>query len=161
MVTYANPGPIEFDAVITRANVTGSSAFVSFPFDVPELFGVKGRVPVRATFDGADYQGSLVTYGGPRHMVLVLAEIQDRIGKSAGDSVHVTVALDTGERVVELGEDIEKQLRDAGAFDAFRAMAYSHQREYVQWITAAKQPETRSRRIEKMLGMVAEGQKLK
>ena len=160
MVTYSNPGVLEFDAVITRANVTGSSAFVTFPFDVPELFGAKGRVPVRATFDGADYQGSLVTYGGPKHMLLVLTEIQQRIGKAAGDAVHVTVALDTSERVVELDADIEKQLRDAGAFDGFRAMAYSHQREYVLWITAAKQPATRERRIQKMLGMVAAGEKL-
>ena len=160
MPNYSNPGTLEFDAVITRANITGSSAFVTFPFDVPELFGVKGRVPVRATFDGADYQGSLVTYGGPKHMLLVLTEIQQSIGKSAGDAVHVTVALDTSERIVELDDDIEKQLRDAGAFDKFRAMAYSHQREFVLWIMGAKQPATRERRIQKMLAMVAEGERL-
>jgi hypothetical protein len=158
---YSDPGTLEFDAVIKRADVSGSSAFVEFPFEVRELFGVKGRVPVFATFDGADYQGSLVTYGGPRHLILVLAEIQQRIAKSPGDTVRVTVRLDSSERIVELDDDIEQQLRDAGQFDAFRAMAYSHQREYVLWITSAKQSETRSRRISTMLEMVAEGQKLK
>jgi len=31
---------------------------------------------------------------------------------------------------------------------AFDAMPYSHRKEYVQWIEAAKKPETRLRRIE-------------
>ena len=31
-------------------------AYVRIPFDVKEVFG-KGRVPVRATFDGEPYEG--------------------------------------------------------------------------------------------------------
>ena len=161
MASYSDPGVLEFDAEIWRPDITGASSFVRFPFDAAQLFGVKGRVPVRAAFDGVEYRGSLTAQGGPQHLLLVLAEIQQRIGKAPGDTVHVTVQLDTSERVVEIDDDIEKHLKDAGVFDAFRAMAYSHQREYVLWIMGAKQPETRERRIQKMLGMVAEGEKLK
>jgi hypothetical protein len=161
MPTYADPGVVEFDAVIQRADVTGSSAFVEFPFDVPATFGVKGRVPVTATFDGADYRGSLVTYGGPRHLILVLTELQERIGKRAGDSVHVALKLDTAERRIELDQDIEDALAAASALEKFRALSYSHQREYWLWITDAKKPETRDRRIQKMLTLLAENKPLK
>lgn len=30
---------------------------------------------------------------------------------------------------------------------AYDAMSYTHRKEYVQWIEAAKKPETRARRI--------------
>src|SRR5680860_738703 len=110
MVTYLDPGPLDFDAIIERADVSGSSAFVTFPWSVPELFGVRGRVPVSARFDGVDYRGSLVTYGGPRHLLLLLTEIRERLGKQPGDTVHVTVALDTATRRIEPADDTRAAL---------------------------------------------------
>jgi nucleotide-binding universal stress UspA family protein len=160
MPTYRDPGPQEFDAVIVRADVTGSSAYVEFPGDVLELFGVRGRVPVAATFDGVPYQGSLVTYGGP-HLILVRTDIQAQLGKGPGDTVRVVLALDTSERVVELSEDVRTALEADGVLAAFRAMSYSHQREYVQWVEEAKRPATRAGRIAKTVALVAEGRRLK
>lgn len=160
MARYRNPGVIEFDGVITRADVAGSSSFVTFPYEVRELFGVAGRVPITALIDGLDYRGSLVTYGGP-HLLLILTAIREKLGKQPGDSVHVRLELDEAERVVELDQDVADSLVDAGLMEAFRGMSYSHQREYALWIADAKKPETRRRRIEKMTAMVAEGLRLK
>lgn len=160
MARYKNPGVIEFDGVVMRADVTGSSSFVTFPFDVKELFGVAGRVPITALIDGLDYRGSLVTYGGP-HLLLILTAIREKLGKQPGDTVHVRLELDEAERLVELDQDVAGSLVGAGLMEAFRGMSYSHQREYAQWISDAKKPETRQRRIEKMTGMVAEGLRLK
>jgi uncharacterized protein YdeI (YjbR/CyaY-like superfamily) len=38
----------------------------------------------------------------------------------------------------------------------FDKLPFSHRKEYVNWITAAKQPETISRRLEKMIPMLLE-----
>ncbi|MET0933942.1 MAG: YdeI/OmpD-associated family protein [Mycetocola sp.] len=160
MPTYSDPGPVTFDAVLTRSDTSGSSAFVAFPFDVAVLYGTRGRVPVNATFDGVGYRGSLVTYGDG-HMILVLGEIRRQIGKEAGDTVAVTIELDTQPRVVELDNDIVAAWTDAGVLDTFRAQAYSHQREYALWIAEAKRPETRATRIAKAAAMIADGRKLK
>jgi uncharacterized protein YdeI (YjbR/CyaY-like superfamily) len=40
---------------------------------------------------------------------------------------------------------------------AFEAFSYSHKKEYVEWITEAKREETREKRLETMLGWLAEG----
>jgi hypothetical protein len=160
MPTFTDPGPIVYDAVLTRADVSGSSAFVAFPFDVEKLFGSRGRVPVNATFGGIGYRGSLVTYGAG-HMILVLGEIREQLGKQPGDTIQVTITLDTAPRVVELDADIEQALSAAGVLDAFRAQSYSHQREYAQWIGDAKRPETRTHRVASAAEMIAEGRKLK
>ncbi len=162
MVQYRDPGPIAFDAVILRnTEVANSSAWVEFPFAVFELFGVKGRVPITASVDGEPYRGSLANMGGDAHLFPVLKEIREKIGKQAGDTVSVTVQLDTAPRTVELAPDARAALETSGQAAAFDALAYSHQREYERWIEEAKRPETRASRIEKMTTMVAEGKRLK
>ncbi len=54
--------------------------------------------------------------------------------------------------------DIKKALAaDKPARATFDAFSPSHRREYVEWITDAKQPATRQRRIAQMLELLAEG----
>ncbi len=83
-------GPLyEFDAVIIK-NPDMDAAYVEIPFDVRQTFG-KGRVAVRATFDGAPYDGQLVRMGTPCHIIGIRKDIRARIGKQPGDVVHVTI----------------------------------------------------------------------
>jgi hypothetical protein len=159
MVSYTDPGPIEYEGVLERSDVSNASAYVPFPFDVKELFGVKGRVPVVAHYDEIEYRGSLVTYGGP-HKILMLKEIREQLGKQSGDIVHVRLQLDTAPRVVELEADVEAAFQAAGVLDTFHGFSYSHQREYQQWLEGAKRPETRLARIQKATIMLAEGKRL-
>jgi hypothetical protein len=80
----------EFDAVIQKVpDIDG--AYVEIPFDVKEAFG-KGRVPVRATFDGHPYDGQAVRMGTPCHIIGIRTDIRAKIGQQPGDSVHVTLA---------------------------------------------------------------------
>lgn len=65
-------------------------AYVEFPYDVKEEFG-KGRVYVHATFDGVEYNGSLVRMQTACHIIGLRKDIRKAIGKQAGDSVHVTL----------------------------------------------------------------------
>lgn len=84
-----NPKLYAFDAVIRK--VPGiDGAYIEVPFDVWKAFG-KSRVKVHATFDGAAYDGSLVRRGGPGHILGLRKDIRSKIGKQAGDTVHVTV----------------------------------------------------------------------
>ena len=43
------------------------------------------------------------------------------------------------------------------AKEVFEGFAYSHRKEYVQWITEAKTDTTREKRIAEAIGMIAEG----
>lgn len=155
-VTYRNPGRIEFEGAIHLQE--GGGAFVYFPHDVEKLYGVKGRVPVKVTFDGIPYRGSMVKMGLERHMLLILKEIRERLQKDRGDKIRVTVDLDDRPRVIELLRDVEAAYKRAGVLERYRALSYSHQREYALWIEAAKQAETRQRRIEKSIAALR-GQK--
>ena len=87
--------PYCFDAILHEDPDDGG-AYVVFPWDVRREFG-RGRVKVRATFDGVPYDGSLVNMGlknadGSVCYVLgVLKAIRRQLGKKDGDTLHVTV----------------------------------------------------------------------
>ena len=147
--------PVEFWAVIEDAG--GGGAFVTVPFDVEAAFGKK-RVKISATIDGIPYRGSIVRMGTPCHMLPVLKEIREKIGKGPGDQVHVIAQEDMGPRLVEVAEDLRQALDaepPAGRF--FDGLSYTHQREYVKWVTEAKRPETRQNRILKAMNMLRQG----
>ncbi|MBQ8954746.1 MAG: DUF1905 domain-containing protein [Clostridia bacterium] len=79
----------EFDAVIVK-NPDMDAAYVEIPFDVKAAFG-KGRVAVRATFDGEPYDGQVVRMGTPCHVIGLRKDIRQKIGKQPGDTVRVTI----------------------------------------------------------------------
>ena len=85
----------EFTAVIEHVP-DRHGAFVRFPWDIRQEFG-KGRVKVRAAFDGVPYEGSLVNMGVKNpdgsvcYIIGVRKDIQAKIGKGPGDAVAVTV----------------------------------------------------------------------
>lgn len=77
-----------FDATILR-NGDMDAAYVEVPYDIRALFG-KGRLSVHATFDGEPYQGQIVKMGLPCYLIGVRKDIRAKIGKSFGDTIHVT-----------------------------------------------------------------------
>ncbi len=143
----------KFKATI-QAGIGGGAA-VAFPFDVEKEFGVKGNVPVKATFDGIPYSGSLMKCGVPSHMLGVLKSIRTQIGKNPGDQVNVVVWKDEDARVIETPADLARLLKERGLLAAFEKMSYTHRKEYCRWITEAKKEETRKNRVAKAADMLA------
>ena len=47
-------------------------ALLRFPHDVESEFGMKGRISVKAIFEGFSYRGSLMPCEGPQHVLGVL-----------------------------------------------------------------------------------------
>lgn len=78
-----------FNAIIKKVDDM-DAAYIDFPYNVKEEFG-KGRVPVTATFDGVEYNGSLVRMGTKHHIIGIRKNIRAQIGKQAGDQILVTI----------------------------------------------------------------------
>jgi hypothetical protein len=85
----------EYDAII-QSNADSGGAYVPFPYDIRAEFG-KGRLKVRATFDGEPYDGSIVNMGVKNsddsvcYIIGIRKNIRAKIGKQVGDSVRVTI----------------------------------------------------------------------
>jgi hypothetical protein len=146
-----------FTAVIQNAGSGG--AFVEVPFDVEKAFGAK-KPKVKAMIQGIPYRGILTRMGTEHHLLIILKEIREKIGKTFGDEVKITVEPDTDPRVIEVPAELKKLFKtekEAKAF--FDKLSYTHQREYVMWINEAKREETRQNRILKTIEMLKQGKK--
>ena len=143
----------------TILNAGGGGAYVEVPFDVEAIFGSK-KPKVKAMFEGVPYRGILTRMGTEHHVLIILKGIREKINKTFGDEVNITVELDTEPRVIELPSELTKAFKtekDAKAF--FDKLSYTHQREYVMWINEAKREETRQNRIAKTIEMLKQGKK--
>jgi hypothetical protein len=132
----------------------GGGAYVLFPYDMEAEFATRGKVPVGATFNGVPYSGSLMTCGGPHHMLGVLKAIREQIGKGPGDTIDVVVWRDDAARTVEVPAAFKKRMREEGLLPFFEALSFTHRKEYCRWIMEAKKEETRLKRLEKAVEML-------
>jgi hypothetical protein len=135
----------------------GGGAYVLFPYDTEKEFATKGKVPVKATFDGAPVQGSLIKYGHPLHSLGILKALREQIGKGPGDTIEVVVWKDDEVRTVEVPTQFEKLMKKEGALPVFEKLSYTHRKEYCRWITEAKKQETRWKRLERAIEMLKQG----
>ena len=143
----------------TILNAGGGGAYVEVPFDVEAAFGSK-KPRVKATFEGVPYRGLLTRMGTEHHVLIILKEIREKISKTFGDEVNITVELDTEPRVIELPAELKKAFKaEKEAKTFFDKLSYTHQREYVMWINEAKREETRQSRIVKAVEMLKQGKK--
>ncbi len=76
----------------------------------------------------------------------------------AGDTVTVILEVDTAPRVVKVPPDFKNALAtNKAARERWEISSYTHRKEFADWITGAKQPETRARRLAKAVEMLAAG----
>lgn len=145
----------EFDAVIQKQeNIDG--AYIEFPYNVEEEFGAKGQVKVKVTFDGYEYQGSLVKMGHPCHCVGITKKIRSEINKQPGDTVHIVLVKDDSIRTVEIPKELKELLEvNKEASDFFYTLSYSNQKKYTDWVSNAKREETKEKRLKEAIEMLS------
>ncbi|MBI4286437.1 MAG: DUF1905 domain-containing protein [Chloroflexi bacterium] len=144
-----------FQTRLERQGGTGSWTYITLPFDVAAVFGSKAQVKVRGTVNGVPYRSSVMPFGDGTHYMVVNRAIREAAGAKAGDTVTVELDIDREPRTVELPAELVEALGaspEAKAF--FDKIPYSHKKEYVDFITEAKKPETRRKRVAKSIEML-------
>jgi|ERR1700679_1274398 Domain of unknown function (DUF1905)/Bacteriocin-protection, YdeI or OmpD-Associated len=152
--------PREFVGQLVSRGPGGAWTFLPIPFSVEKEFGKKTRVPVSGTINGFSFQNSLMPEGDGTHSMMVSKELQAGSHAKAGDKVKVSLQIDETERVVEVPRELQDAFEaDARAAAAFEVLAYSHRKEYAEWISTAKKPETKVARVAKAIALLKSGVK--
>jgi hypothetical protein len=132
----------------------GSMCYIPVPFDPKPVFG-KVRAPVVVTLNGYSYRSTIASMGGTVCIPLRRSN-REAAGLEGNETLQVRLDLDIEERRVTPPPDLVMALKaEPGAWERWRELSFSHQREYVEAVEGAKKPETRSRRVETTVDAVA------
>jgi hypothetical protein len=133
-----------------------AATFVLVPASVMKTFRGRIRVPVRITINGVEHRTTICNMGmGP--MIGVPAAMRKAAGVDRGQRITVRLEVDERDRTVDVPQDFGDSM-NASERRAYDGLAYTQRKEFVLWIEQAKKPETRSRRIERILAKLREYQ---
>lgn len=129
-------------------NATG----LQVPAEAVAALGTGKKPRVKVSLNGYTYRSTVAVMGG-MFLIPLSAENREAAGVKAGESVAVSLELDTEPRLVDVPQDLTAALSGVpGATEAFDALSYSARKELVRQVESAKARETRERRID---GIVA------
>lgn len=132
----------------------GSMCFIPVPFDPKPVFG-KVRAPVKVTVNGYTYRSTIASMGGTVCIPLRKSN-REAAGLEGGETLQVRLDLDSEKREVKPPSDFVKALKASPpAWERWRELSYSHQREYASSIEEAKRAETRERRVARAVESIA------
>lgn len=150
----------KFTAKLENSNDGMDTAFISIPFNVEKVYGTKGQVKVKVTFDGHPYRGVIANMGTGCHILGVRKDIRAAIGKMVGDTVLVELQKDTEERIVEMPEDLQQALaKSKKAREFYESLSFTNRKEYAVWVISAKRAETREKRLAETIEKLLAGKK--
>jgi uncharacterized protein YdeI (YjbR/CyaY-like superfamily) len=122
------------------------------------VFG-EARAPVHGTVNGTPFRGRLSVYGGVTYLGL-RREIREAADIDVGDELDILLERDDVPREVVVPEALRQALAAApDARAAFDRLAFTHRREYAEWIAEARREDTRERRTAKAIEMLRAGTK--
>ena len=129
-----------------KVNATG----IVVPPEAVEALGKSKKPPVVVTIGGFTYRSTIAVMGG-QFLIPLSQERRAAAGVEGGQTVEVTLELDTEPRTVEVPEDLTAALEAAAKMAAFDKVAPSMRREHVRQVEEAKTQETRERRIARIV----------
>ena len=139
---------VTFKGTLTATLRGGGGCLVPVPREVATSLRLKGMPKIKAVIAGQPYRGSLMPMGDGTYCLGVLKSIQEAAGIDFGDTVAVSLELDTAPRVVEpppdLGRAIAGNQKMAAAWDK---LSFTNKKEMAFSLTEAKKPDTRKRRL--------------
>ncbi|MEO8316486.1 MAG: YdeI/OmpD-associated family protein [Pseudomonadota bacterium] len=140
--------------------VKGMSAFLVLPASASVKLPTRSALTVEGTLNGHTFRAVLQPDGKKSHWLSVAATLLK--GATASVNEDVTLEISPSEKEIEtpVPPDLRKALAAASKAKAlWSEITPVARRDWIQWITSAKQDETRARRITGACDMLAGGKK--
>jgi hypothetical protein len=155
---------IRFKAKLFRpaqSEKAGSWSFLILPKNASAKLPSRGMTAIEGTINGFPFQATLEPDGQKSHWLKVNRELSKSASADAGDIVTLEIVPAGKNTEPEVPLDLRKAL--AAASPKARALWSDitpiARRDWIHWITSAKQPETRVRRIKNACSMLATGKR--
>jgi hypothetical protein len=154
---------IRFKAKLLRPAESAKAdswTFLILPKTASAKLPSRGMTAVEGTINGYSFQAVLEPDGQKSHWLKVDRKLREAAGADAGDIVTLEIAPAAEEPEPTVPADLRKALVAAPkARKLWSDITIVARRDWVHWITSAKQPETRARRIKNACSMLAAGKR--
>ena len=154
---------IRFKAKLLRPAESAKAdswTFLILPKTASAKLPSRGMTAVEGTINGYSFQAVLEPDGQKSHWLKVDRKLREAAGADAGDIVTLEIAPAAEEPEPTVPADLRKALVAAPkARELWSDITTVARRDWVHWITSAKQPETRARRIKNACAMLAAGKR--
>jgi hypothetical protein len=162
-MTKAMP-KIRFTAKLFRpadAQTADSWTFLILPKSASAKLPARSMTAVEGTVNGIAFQATLDPDGAGSHWLKVERPLREAAGAEAGDLVTVEIAPAAEEPEPNVPEDFATSLAAAAskARAVWSDITPVARRDWIHWMTSAKQLETRARRIKNACSMLAAGKR--
>jgi hypothetical protein len=133
-----------------------SWTFLVLPKNASAKLPSRGMTAIEGTINGFAFQATLEPDGQKSHWLKVDRKLSEAAGADAGDIVTLEIAPAGKETEPEVPTDLRKALAAAAKARALWSdITPNARRDWIHWITSAKQAETRARRIKNACSMLA------
>ncbi|MEW6250404.1 MAG: YdeI/OmpD-associated family protein [Planctomycetota bacterium] len=153
-----NKSTIRFCATLSRpkaTETTGPWTLLTLPKNASVKLPSRDMTMVEGTINGFPFRAALESDGNGRHGLRVNKALQDAAGADVGDTVTVELTRVGEEPEVRVPVDLRQALEAAPSAQALWAeITPMARRDWILWISSAKQEETRRRRIENACDML-------
>lgn len=136
---------------------SGNATAVEVPKAALETLSTEARPLVVITINGHSWRSRIAAMRGMR-LIGISAAHRKASKVSEGDLVEIQLELDLAPRTVEEPEDVAAALNGRKALRAaFEHLPFGLRRRHIASIEEAKSPETRLRRIAKLISELEQG----
>ena len=145
-----------------QRNSKGDSwTFLVLPKNASAKLPSRGMTAVEGTINGCPFQAVLEPDGQKSHWLRVDRKLGEATGADAGDVVTLEIAPAAKDTEPEVPADLRKALASAApqTRKLWSDITPNARRDWIHWITSAKQSETRMRRIKNACSMLAAGKR--
>src|SRR5947208_1488840 len=155
---------IRFKAKLFRPSESekgDSWTFLILPKNASAKLPTRGMTAIEGTINGFPFQAALEPDGQKSHWLKVDRKLREAAGADAGDIVTLEIAPAGNETEPEVPADLRKALTAAASKTrgVWSDITPNARRDWIHWITSAKQAETRARRIKNACSMLAGGKR--
>ena len=121
------------------------------PFDVSQVWGVRGQLRVNGEMNGFAFHGCLFPTGDGRHFLLVNKRLQAGGKVTAGGRAKFRMEPDAEKRVVTMPVELERALLEDGRlWRWYDGLNPSMRNEVAKWVGGVQSEAARLRRAEQM-----------
>jgi hypothetical protein len=146
-----------FEAQVRR---TGGSTILRLPDDASAKLPSRGQVAVKAVMNGHAFQTVLEPDGRRGHWLKIDKKLQQALAVSEGDTVGVNVEPTKDWPEPAIPEDFQTALAEApDVFASWKSITPMARWEWVRWINATKNLQTRERRVEVGISKLRSGKR--